>query len=72
MTDAELKQLTTIAQVDAEIAKRQALLRDCVGWLYPSILVDELTKLRERRRGLLTPQVDYHQPSRRRTRSDTE
>lgn len=37
----------TDSQIEEQIELRQSLIRDMVGWLYPSILTDEIVKLRE-------------------------
>jgi hypothetical protein len=41
----EALKLTDPAAIQAQIRIRQQLRSECVGWLYPSILTDEIEKL---------------------------
>jgi hypothetical protein len=41
--------LKSVAEIDKQIALREEAIRPMVGWLYPSILRDELQALSELR-----------------------
>ena len=44
--------ITTVEEAEAEIKEREGLLQQMVGWLYTSILNDEVDKLQEIKKGL--------------------
>ena len=54
LTQDQLRALRTEAQVEAEIEKRRTQMRGMAGWLYPSIVADEIVQLANRRREIAT------------------
>ena len=44
--------ITTVEEAEAEIKEREGLLQQMVGWLYTSILNDEVAQLQEIKKGL--------------------
>ena len=44
--------ITTIEEAEAEIKEREGLLGQMVGWLYTSILRDEVDQLQKIKKGL--------------------
>lgn len=44
--------ITTVEEAEAEIKEREGLLQQMVGWLYTSILSEEVAQLQEIKKGL--------------------
>jgi len=55
LTPLELSAFISREQCDIEIAKKWGQIKECVGWLYPSILQSEIEQLVNRKNEL--PQV---------------
>lgn len=49
-TDEQINKMT-VGEAEEGIKKLRKMQGDCVGWLYPSILEDEIQKLKLRKEG---------------------